>query len=112
MSEFKAYKIWIGDDPELYGIIVNLLTSKGYEVGMSYSAGSSHKNIALTTNKNGKIDSATYIDKSGFKCWPVYEEINIDWMRTKKPETIELNGKTYIKSELEEALRHIKPVEV
>ncbi len=39
------------------------------------------------------------------------EEINIDWLRTPKEETVELNGKKYIKAELEEALKHIKPID-
>ena len=30
---------------------------------------------------------------------------------TEKPETVELNGQKYLKSDLEEALKHIKPVE-
>ena len=109
MSEFKAMKFWIGDDPELSEKVQKLLFAMGY----GWSGGGSlcrtgYEELQAwadgsVTNSNAEFISA----KNGFIKG---EYINIDWMRTKKPETIELNGKTYIKSELEEALRHIKPV--
>ncbi len=109
MSEFKALKFWIGDDPELSEKVQKLLFDVGYKWAGCGKCGMYTDGVMLVTRESGEI----WYRHKGDSCFDELdnEEINIDWMRTKKPETIELNGKTYVKSELEEALRHIKPVD-
>ena len=108
MSEFKAMKFWIGDDPELSEKVQKLLFGMGYTWAGGHECGSFKRGVMIATKESGAIWHRDNFDS----CFDSLsnEEINIDWMRTNKPETIELAGKTYIKSELEEALRHIKPV--
>lgn len=106
MSEFKKMKFFIGSngDAKTCKMVQGILDDLGYEA-------TSRDSQIIFTESNGDADSyTTHSDpKKKFGELP-YEEINIDWMRTTKPETVELNGKTYIKTELEEALRKIKPV--
>ncbi len=108
MGEFKSMKFWIGDDPELSEKVQKLLLDDNYFWRHGGDGSKNTREFALYTNTKGRMTFSN--SKAGFDC-DNNEEINIDWMRTKKPETIELNGKTYVKSELEEALRHIKPVD-
>ena len=105
MSEFKAMKFWIGDDPELSEKVQRLLFGLGYSWFVNKDNVANTESSYIYASRGGELTHSDNGDR------PVDgEEINIDWMRTKKPESIELNGKTYIKSELEEALRHIKPI--
>jgi len=109
MSKYKAMKFWIGDDPELSEKVQKLLFSMGY-TWLSGSVEIKHtEEGCLYASRGGRVTQSSG-GINGFFAKEDKEEINIDWMRATKPETIELNGKTYVKSELEEALRHIKPV--
>jgi hypothetical protein len=100
-------KFWIGNDPELSEKVQKLLFDAGYSWPSDVKTARYNHEFALYANSGGNLtrnsDSNYFIGHS-------HEEININWMRTTKPETIELNGKIYIKSELEEALLKIKPV--
>ena len=107
MMEFKGMKFWIGDDPDLSERVQNALFSVGYGwvgggkvVQLTYA-------FALYADSCGNITYGTSEDLFDSR----ENEINIDWMRTSNKETVELNGKTYHKSELEEALKHINPIE-
>jgi len=109
--KFKAMKFWIGKDMSLYYQVISILKHLGYEEPRTIDMVG---NIAIITNKAGNVSAAgrysNDLDKH-FNQWG-RKEINIDWMRKPaKLETIELNGKWYLKSELEEALKHIKPIE-
>lgn len=102
-KKFKAMKFWIGGDKEVSEKLQKVLFSLGYtwcnlgaEVHPTESEYISAHHDGDLSHGDGSFD---------------YEEINIDWMRTPKEETVELNGKKYLKSELEEALKHIKPME-
>lgn len=108
-KEFKAMKFWIGDDPELSKRVHKLLKGLGYGYKMVESR-IEEKAAMLVTTEDGAMWYREDYDEN-FTSTDA-EEINIDWMRTGATrETIELNGKTYIKSELEEALSHIRPIE-
>jgi hypothetical protein len=106
---FHQMKFWIGDDPELSERVQKILFSMGY----SWYSGDQyieHTEVeALYTHENGNVTCCVvedvFINRSAN-----HEEINIDWMRTQDKETVELNGKQYYKHELEEALKHIKPI--
>lgn len=110
MSEYKKMKFWIGDDPDLSERVQKLLFGLGYKWRGAADQRVRYTEVgALYTNEDGYIlytdaDAEWFNNES-------QEEIDIDWMRSQKPETIELNGKKYIKSELEEAIKRIKPVE-
>ena len=112
MSEFKAMKFWIGDDPELSEKVQKILFGLGYKWAFESRGVTEQVNAySMYAESDGGIRVASHDKRDGKFSFPDDgETIDIDWMRTKKPETIELAGKTYIKSELEEALRHIKPV--
>ena len=110
-KEFKAMKFWIGDDPELSKRVHKLLKGLGYGYKMVESR-IEEKAVMLVTTEDGAMWYREDYDEN-FTSTDA-EEITIDWMRTPTEatrETIELNGKTYIKSELEEALSHIRPIE-
>lgn len=111
MSEFKEMKFWIGDDEELSKQVQKILNDQGYEWGHGESVQNTGS-LALYTTLNGRIIYSGDTNRVGIKHFDTEpeQEINIGWMRTAKQETIELGGKTYIKSELEEALSHIKPI--
>jgi len=108
--KFKAMKFWIGKDEEyLYKIVCTILDSLGY---------SADKNIkpnvcSIACYQSGRYEAATSNkDEYWYNTLGDHQEIDLDWMRKPaKLETIELNGKQYLKSELEEALKHIKPIE-
>lgn len=104
----KAMKFWIGHDEKLGKAVYDLLTALGYEWwSWSYATANGYAVGCFLTDREGKID---WSDQR--YCFDRYDakEVNIDWMRPEAPETIELGGKTYIKSELEEALKNIKPI--
>lgn len=108
MSEFKNMKFWMGGDGDISTSVQLILLEQGYSWGMSENKPRYIGSNYICSYADGALGWGGA--KASFdEC--KYEEINIDWMRTKKPETIELNGKTYVKTELEEALRNIKPVE-
>lgn len=108
MSEFKEMKFWIGDDAELSERVQNIL----FILGCRWFSGDA---VQITSSTSLYVDGGciTYGGHSRKEDWfdkQSHKEINIDWLRTAKPETVELGGKTYIKSELEEALSHINPL--
>jgi hypothetical protein len=104
MSEYKNMKFLVKGDNELAKAVITSLRATGHNIIGELSE--DVEVIRVYSDGDFRVDlSEDFFDDS------VAEEINIDWMRTKKPETIELNGKKYIKSELEEAIKRIKPVE-
>jgi hypothetical protein len=99
MERFKEMKFNIGNDERLSGLVRSALFSLGY-----------YGNACgpyLYAESSGRIMSGS---SEEFFEEDENEEINIDWMRSHQQETIDLGGQTYIKSELEEALKHIKPI--
>lgn len=100
--KYKAMKFVYDGDEDVFNRVKSILIEMGYDI-TDRRFMSDHS--VIKTYEDGRIN-VLHGDPSQYGG----EEINIDWLRTIKPETIELNGKTYIKSELEEALRHIKPV--
>lgn len=112
MSEFKKMKFWFNNGEEaLFQEVCDILKAQGCTTNFKKTIGSCGQGLCISVRASGMVTRETD-EKRGW--WnnklSDYEEINIDWMRTKKSETIELGGNTYIKSELEEALKHIKPV--
>ena len=85
MAKFKEMKFWIGDDDELRTMIVMALDSLGCET--SYMGLDCVRAIYVSsdgaTTHTGDFSGRSYFDSQ------TYEEINIDWMRTTKPETVE-----------------------
>lgn len=108
MSQFKAMKFWIGDDKDLFTRVAKILRESGYIVHNNLLLG--HQKGAISVDEKKVSWMCRENDIDWYKEYPA-REINIDWMRTPKEETVELNGKKYMKSELEEALKHIRPVE-
>jgi hypothetical protein len=107
VKKFKAMKFNIGDDKRLSELVQSALFSLGYGW---VKGGKNHGRTNypyLYAESNGQI--MTGVSKSFFD-EDENEEINIDWMRGINQETVQLGGQTYIKSELEEALKHIKPI--
>jgi len=108
-NKFKEMKFWVGDDSDLFLRVVNALKTLGYTCGDGLFLPDKTGGIRVHDGRvywtSDFADGKEYFDRhvSG-------EEINIDWMRTPNEETVELNGKKYLKSELEEALKHIKPM--
>jgi hypothetical protein len=112
MSEYKAMKFLIGEDPELSERVQNILFGLGYKWNSYGDSKICHTGYTeLQAWRDGAITRSNDEFVSKNKGFIKGEYIDIDWLRTKKPETIELNGKKYIKSELEEAIKRIKPVE-
>lgn len=107
---YKAMKFNIGNNPEVSKRVQEILFELGYKwepdaqkakyTGEPYLFTGTYKDNAITWND----------DEETFKS-STAEEINIEWMKPQPKETVELNGKKYLKSELETALQHLKPVE-
>lgn len=114
MSKFKAMKFWIGYDPKCSERVQQMLFDLGYKwISDDKKVRYTSEEYITTVQWGGRISK-------GYLFWgdsrdsfneSLCEEINIDWLRTPKEETIELNGKKCIKTELEEALKHINPVD-
>jgi hypothetical protein len=107
MSEFKAMKFWIGDDPKCSERVQKMLFDMGYQ----WSSGT--KKIIHTSKESlltYEYGDLVYLDYPSEYGEEEREEINIGWLRTPKQETIELNGKNYIKADVEAALEKLKPV--
>lgn len=113
-TKFKAMTFKVGQDKQLSEKIQNILFDMGYEwsgTGVGYFDNAC--DCIITDTHGMMFDSSRH---SG-------ESINIDWMSTPKEETVELNGKKYLRSDLtnqvgkqvvsalEEALNHIKPMD-
>lgn len=111
MSEFKAMKFWC-EDHNQFELVAGILSKLGYTADHNIEArlkDGQGKGIVLYAT--GVYASATTTRGDyWFSDLADVEEINIDWMRTKKVEYVELGGKKYIKEELEEALSKINPV--
>lgn len=109
MGKFKTMKFWIDNgDKGLYDAVCRELTRLGYKADDNIRC-----NVcAIQTDEDGFFAAAT-MEKGDwwYNGLKDHEEINIDWMRSDKLEFVELNGKKYLKSEIEAALSHIKPVE-
>jgi hypothetical protein len=99
MERFKAMKFNIGKDGRLSGLVRSVLFSLGY-----YGDACGPYLYAESSGRIMSGSSEEFFEKDE------NEEINIDWMRGINQETVKLGGQTYIKSELEEALKHIKPI--
>lgn len=108
MSEFKAMKFWVNGDKELRLKVRTLLKEMGYREG-SYGDDEFVDEGVVLTHDEGVLDGYNNPSEAFFKGLSA-EEINIDWLRTPKQETIELNGKNYIKADVEAALEKLKPV--
>ena len=102
---------------ELHKQVVGLLEQAGYRVDANIFPNAPNEHgIIIGTDLDGVISSECKSKEVGpwyKRKLTAHEEINLDWMRPIKQEeeTISLGGKTYIKSELEEALSHINPVD-
>ena len=113
MFKFDKMKFWFNDGEEALRMeVCDFLQSQGCRVGSNIK---NNKAVGydrgIQVNENGVISAATNRkDPYWYNILEDYKEINIDWMRVKKPEPIELNGQRYIKAEVEEALRLLKPV--
>jgi hypothetical protein len=116
MSEYKKVKFWFNaGEEDLYQAVLDILQSQGCHLSSSTKKDRQLLNgLGLSVRFNGVIRAET--EKKG-SWWhdnlSNFEEINIDWMRTKKPNT-EL--KAYdelirIQKDIEEAIKRIKPVE-
>lgn len=116
MSKFKAMKFWIGNDPKCSERVQKMLFDMGY--GWAAIKRKTVSNTDLTCIRTDNYGSIMYASSvvsrenfdSSYGFFSMDEEINIDWLRSPKEETIELNGQTYIKSDVEEALKKLKPV--
>ena len=103
---FKRMCLVGGGDLTLFGKVCKELDSQGYVAAANIDFGRKEGGVINADGYGGY----TWYDR-GISHPPGTEEINIDWMRTQQKETIELNGKTYIKEELEEALSKINPID-
>ena len=114
-KQFKNMKFWFNaGEVELYDTVCDLLVRQGCTLcpNIKPNKPDTHPE-GISVESNGEVSAATC--KKDDEWWCIflkdYEEINIDWLRTQQPpETITLGGSTYIKSELEEALKNIKPI--
>jgi hypothetical protein len=107
VSEFKSMKFWIGGDKDLFHKVGGVLEGFGYEVPWKFDSAD-----FIETYPTGEVYTWSSVASGYFHSIDA-PEINIDWMRTpkKEAEKVELNGKTYLKSDLAEALKHIKPLD-
>jgi hypothetical protein len=103
----KAMKFWIGDDPELSKRVQAALFAAGYawhEYGKTPAYTGERYIYAHAIGELGYgVDESFYRGRN-------FEEVNIDWMRTKK-ETVELFGKKYDERVLKERLADCPTIE-
>ena len=87
MAKFKEMKFWIGvADEEMSSAIIDHLEAVGY---CTTDARRFTKTCCIIqVAANGRVSTYSFIDHSLFHDISG-EEINIDWMRTTKPETVE-----------------------
>jgi hypothetical protein len=109
----EQFKFLIGDDEELSKCVQRILFMLGYKwKGNETIIVETHQQ-ALYADSDGYI---TYSDASYYHSHNTEDSkpVDIDWLRTPKVvvEYVELGGKKYIKSELEEALSKIVAVDV
>ena len=84
MSEFKKMKFLVGNDHELLEIVRGALSSLGYGDSGSLDGFEG----VVTTYGDGSVSFR--LRKGMFDSHDA-EEINIDWMRTNEPETINIS---------------------
>ena len=106
----KAMKFYIRDDPELCEKVQKLLFDLGYGWYVGYTAVKYLEAHYLYTFPSGYMGVGGVGTGSCFDQQDA-EEINIDWLRSRPKETVELNGETYLKKDLEAALAKLEPVE-
>ena len=107
MSEFKDMKFLIGDDRPLLHAVKKTLFSMGYDT----TRGLDDFNGVIVAYHDGSVvfDHSIHAFDS-YDC----EEINIDWMRTNEPETINISRGIFeeldrIKSDFDEVLDKLLP---
>lgn len=105
MAKFKAMKFWIGRDPACSERAQKILFDMGYRWPLGRDSIQYTEAEHMRTTVAGKVLVVSEGDDAPG------EEVNIDWLRTPKLETVELNGKTYLKADLEAALEKLEPVE-
>lgn len=103
MNNFKEMKFWI-TDKLTYSIVCNVLTELGYIPHTNINANT----CSIRARSNGLFEAYSSSQVS-FDLLRV-EEINVDWIQGAKVPTVELNGKTYLKADLEEALQKLTPL--
>lgn len=110
--QFKAMKIRVKDE-EHSRLIQEALFEMGYEWASSVGRGYEFlRSPYLYTSNYGGI----YYGESDYSfnqdVRQEYEaKIKVEFVEIQKPDTVELNGKIYLKSDLEEALAKLNPVE-
>ena len=116
MNKFKKMKFWFeAGEVELYDTVCKWLEIQGHTISVN-----------VKPNKPDIYPEGLQVGSDGLVCAACkekehhwinalidYEEINIDWMRIpeeEEPETITLGDHTHLKSELEQAISHINPI--
>lgn len=110
--QFKAMKIRVKDE-EHSRLIQEALFEMGYGWGCYKSKECDYlsANYILTEPDGRLYFCMTEESFNKFKD-PEYEaKIKVEFVEIQKPDTVELNGKTYLKSDLEEALAKLNPLE-
>jgi hypothetical protein len=110
MTKFKEMKFWIGDDAELSERIQNILFGAGYKWSDGSLAVGETGMPSLYAHEDGNITYASGdIVPKTFTCHEKHMEINIDWMRSTKPDAVEPETpEVMTKEEAEQQISELK----
>lgn len=105
MAKFKEMKFWIGDDAELRTMVVGVLTAAGHDTDYIDASGVE----AIYVDDDGFVTQTGHTSGRGYFIRKEYKEVNIDWMRTTKPESVEVETPSVMtKEEAEQQISELQ----